>query len=229
MNHPFVAVVTGSSSGIGRAVARAFATQQSAVVIHGHRNLAGLQETAREVQNLSTQPALAVVGDITDRTSVHGLVQAAFARHGYVDAWVHAAGADVLTGAAKEWSFATKLDWLWKTDVAGMIQLSRAVVQRMLKQPERPNLPVMIHIGWDQANTGMEGDSGQYFCPIKAAVAAFSKSLAKSVAPRMRVNCVAPGWIKTEWGTSRRGIDDESLGYANRRCQHDCLAMQSRG
>ena len=63
-----------------------------------------------------------------------------------------------------------------------------------------PILPSMILLGWDQAEHGMEGDSGQYFCAVKGAVAAFSKSLAKSVAPKVRVNCVAPGWIQTEWG-----------------------------
>ena len=48
----------------------------------------------------------------------------------------------------------------------------------------------------------MEGDSGQYFSAIKSAVAAFSKSLAKTMGPNVRVNCVAPGWIQTEWGQS---------------------------
>jgi 3-oxoacyl-[acyl-carrier protein] reductase len=48
----------------------------------------------------------------------------------------------------------------------------------------------------------MEGDSGQLFSAAKAAVTAFSKSLAVSFAPQVRVNCVAPGWIRTSWGES---------------------------
>ena len=59
----------------------------------------------------------------------------------------------------------------------------------------------IINIGWDQAETGMAGDSGELFGATKGAVMAFSKSLARSLAPEVRVNCVAPGWIKTEWGT----------------------------
>jgi NAD(P)-dependent dehydrogenase (short-subunit alcohol dehydrogenase family) len=55
-------------------------------------------------------------------------------------------------------------------------------------------------MGWDQAETGMEGDSGQLFAATKAAVMAFSKSLALSLAPEVRVNCLAPGWIRTAWG-----------------------------
>jgi 3-oxoacyl-[acyl-carrier protein] reductase len=55
-------------------------------------------------------------------------------------------------------------------------------------------------MGWDQAETGMEGDSGQLFGATKAAVIAFTKSLALTLAPSVRVNCLAPGWIRTAWG-----------------------------
>jgi 3-oxoacyl-[acyl-carrier protein] reductase len=46
----------------------------------------------------------------------------------------------------------------------------------------------------------MEGDSGELFAASKGAVMAFSKSLALSLAPTVRVNCLAPGWIRTAWG-----------------------------
>jgi 3-oxoacyl-[acyl-carrier protein] reductase len=59
---------------------------------------------------------------------------------------------------------------------------------------------VILNMGWDQADTGMEGDSGQLFGATKAAVMAFTKSLALSLAPQVRVNCLAPGWIRTAWG-----------------------------
>ena len=55
-------------------------------------------------------------------------------------------------------------------------------------------------MGWDQAETGMEGDSGQLFAASKAAVMAFSKCLALSLAPEVHVNCLHTGWVKTEWG-----------------------------
>src|SRR5262249_55750578 len=51
-----------------------------------------------------------------------------------------------------------------------------------------------------QAETGMEGDSGQLFAPTKGAVMAFTRSLALTLAPEVRVNCLAPGWIQTAWG-----------------------------
>jgi 3-oxoacyl-[acyl-carrier protein] reductase len=46
----------------------------------------------------------------------------------------------------------------------------------------------------------MAGDSGELFAAIKGAVMAFTRSLAKSLAPQVRVNCLAPGWVQTKWG-----------------------------
>ena len=51
----------------------------------------------------------------------------------------------------------------------------------------------------------MTGDSGQLFGAIKGAVMAFTKSLAVSLAPQVRVNCLAPGWIRTAWGDQASG------------------------
>ncbi len=92
----------------------------------------------------------------------------------------------------------------WATDLLGTVGLSRLVAAKMLTcQDDRLSAvakPIIINIGWDQACLGMAGDSGQLFCTTKAAVMAFTTSLAMSVAPAVRVNCVAPGWIKTAWG-----------------------------
>jgi 3-oxoacyl-[acyl-carrier protein] reductase len=115
---------------------------------------------------------------------------------GPLDIWVNNAGADTLTGEAAHASFERKLEALWSVDVSGTIFLSREVGRRM-KEAGRG---VIINIGWDQAETGMEGDSGQLFAAAKAAVMGFTRSLARSLAPEVRVNCLAPGWIKTAWG-----------------------------
>lgn len=65
---------------------------------------------------------------------------------------------------------------------------------------QRQSSGVILNMGWDQAETGMEGDSGEIFATTKGSIMAFSRSLALSLAPRVRVNCLAPGWIRTAWG-----------------------------
>lgn len=211
MTPPFVAVVTGASSGIGQAIALEFARRGASLIVHGRSNLTGLTQTVHQIRtiqaNQSNQPVMSIVSDIEDRYSNASLVDVAFQRFGYVDAWIHAAGADVLTGDARNLTFTEKLDRLWATDVRGGMLLSRLVAAKMLssripsEQKDAPvRIPSMVHIGWDQSEQGMEGDSGQYFSATKAAITAFSKSLAKSLAPHVRVNCIAPGWVKTQWG-----------------------------
>ncbi|XZE33324.1 SDR family NAD(P)-dependent oxidoreductase [Pirellulaceae bacterium SH501] len=210
---PYVAVVTGSSSGIGRATSLAFAKASAKIVLHGRSNWQGAQQTALEIRNQTGVDCKVIMADVCDESSRHALVDAAFEWFGYVDAWVHCAGADVLTGTARDWSFEQKLQRLWKTDVEANIQLSRQVGARMASQPPRPFAPSMIHIGWDQSSKGFEGDSGQYFCATKAAVEAFSKCLALTLAPRVRVNCVCPGWIQTEWGSqTESGWNERAVG-----------------
>jgi 3-oxoacyl-[acyl-carrier protein] reductase len=73
-------------------------------------------------------------------------------------------------------------------------------------------------MGWDQAETGMEGDSGKLFGLIKGGVMSLTKALARHYSPAVRVNCVAPGWVKTSWGEKapdgwqRRAIAETPLG-----------------
>jgi 3-oxoacyl-[acyl-carrier protein] reductase len=64
---------------------------------------------------------------------------------------------------------------------------------------------VIINMSWDHVLTGMAGLEAQLFSAAKGGVLAFSKSLAKTVAPRVRVNVLAPGWIETAYGNE---VDD---------------------
>ena len=205
-----VAVVTGSSSGIGRATATRLAQDGFAVVLHARRNLRGLQTTASEIRERTGRPSLCVLADVSDARARVDLVSAAFNWFGRVDVWVNNAGADVLTTEARTWSFDAKLEHLLATDLVSTISLSRAVAAQMQHQSSAADSrakPSIINIGWDQALIGMAGDSGQLFCTTKAAVMAFTTSLAMTVAPHIRVNCVAPGWIKTAWGDGQDSND----------------------
>lgn len=210
-----VAVVTGSSSGIGRATALRLATDGFSVVLHARQNLAGLQATESDILKRFGKQSLCVLADVSDSRAQADLAQSAFTWYGHVDVWVNNAGADVLTTEARSWSFEKKLQYLLSTDLLGTVGLSREVAARMTQQASETK-PSIINIGWDQALLGMSGDSGQLFCTTKAAVMAFTNSLAMTVAPHVRVNCVAPGWIKTAWG-------NESNDYWDNRARDESL------
>ena len=126
------------------------------------------------------------------------LVDEAWDVWGGLDAWLHIAGADTLTGDAARLDFDAKLDRLWAVDVVATLRLTRAVGRRM---KERGGGSI-VTMGWDQAESGMEGDSGELFAATKGAIMAFTRSLALSLAPEVRVNALAPGWIRTAWGES---------------------------
>ena len=206
------AVVTGSSSGIGRAIALEFARGGANVLVHARRNRAGAEEVALEIQSLGCESQV-VLADLSEQAEQDRLVEAAWSWLP-VDVWVNNAGADVLTGDAAHWSFEQKLTALWQVDVVGTLRLSRAVGQRMKQRGHG----VILNMGWDQADTGMAGDSGEMFAAVKGAVMAATRSLAKSLAPRVRVNCLAPGWIRTAWG------EQASADWQERASMNRCSA-----
>jgi 3-oxoacyl-[acyl-carrier protein] reductase len=199
------AVVTGASSGIGRAVAVSLATAGvERLVVHYCSNNAGAGETADALREVGCEPIL-IAADLSLPEGRQTLVSKAFDTLGRVQTWVNNAGADVLTGGAASMDFEGKLQHLLDVDVIGTILLSRTVADRLVDQFEmKPDaFPAsMVFIGWDQAPEGMEGDAGQMFGPVKAAVMAFANSLAQATGPRVRVNTIAPGWIRTSWGES---------------------------
>ncbi len=189
------AVVTGSSSGIGQSIALALASAGADVLIHAATNRQGAEATAAEVRNLNSQSQV-ILADLSDAKGVEQFADSAWKWRGHVDIWINNAGVDTLTGEAAKWTFEQKLAALWPVDVVATLRLSRIIGQRM-KQRGRG---VILNIGWDQAELGMAGDSGELFATTKGAVMSFTRSLAKSLAPEVRVNCIAPGWIKTAWG-----------------------------
>jgi 3-oxoacyl-[acyl-carrier protein] reductase len=138
------------------------------------------------------------VADLGAPAECLDLVDAVWKSIGPPKAWVHNAGADTLVGASSKLSFQEKLEMLTRVDLIGTMVTCREVGRRFLEAGGG----CLVTMGWDQAETGMEGDSGELFAAVKAGVMAFSRSLAKSLAPAVRVNNVAPGWIKTAWGES---------------------------
>lgn len=218
MNKPFhgsCAVVTGASSGIGRAIAIELARAGvDRMLVHYRQNDEGARKTLEEVDALGCQGSI-VAADLSIAADRCHLVETAFASLGSIQTWVNNAGADVLTGRATSLDFEAKLRRLLEVDVIGTFDLSRRIAQRMMAQPATKP-PSIVFLGWDQSPYGMEGDAGQMFGAVKAAVMAFAASMAQDVAPKIRVNTVAPGWIQTQWGKS-------TGSYWNDRAQQQSL------
>jgi 2-amino-4-hydroxy-6-hydroxymethyldihydropteridine diphosphokinase len=188
------ALVTGSTSGIGRAIALELAAGGADVIVHGRR-AAPAKEVADQIESTGVRVRV-ILANFLNADECERLVQTAWEAWNGLDIWINNAGADTLTGDALHWPFERKLEELLAVDLRATILLSREVGARMKAQ----GTGVILNMGWDQAESGMEGDSGQMFGTVKAAVMAFSKSLALTLAPEVRVNCLAPGWIRTAWG-----------------------------
>ena len=190
------ALVTGSSSGIGRAIALELAAAGANLILHGNQKEDAARKLAADLGEQGCRAEL-LLADFSDLQQVALFAEQAWNR-APLDIWINNAGADVLTGDLAEASFEQKLEALWQVDVRATVALSRQVGQLMKQRGSG----VLLNIGWDQAEFGMEGDSGEMFTTTKGAVMAFTRSLAKSLAPEVRVNCLAPGWIRTDWGES---------------------------
>ena len=189
------ALVTGSSSGIGAAIALELARGGADVLLHYRHNRSGAEQTAAVIRHSGRRCEL-LAADLTDPLALPGFVDDAWSRYSGLDIWVNNAGADILTGDDARLDYAGKLDRLWEVDVRGTALLSRLVGPRM----RSAGSGVLLNIGWDQADRGMEGDSGELFAATKNAIMGLTRSLALSLAPAVRVNCIAPGWIRTAWG-----------------------------
>ncbi len=189
------AVVTGSTSGIGRAIVCELACGGAEVLIHGGHSVSAAEVVVEELRTLGVQPAVQMA-DLGNETELASFVDRCWSSLGRIDVWVNNAGVDLLVGDAAKWEFAAKLQRLFEVDVRSTLLLSRMVGQRMVESGGG----VILSIGWDQAERGMEGDSGELFATAKNAIMGFTRSLAVSLAPLVRVNCIAPGWIRTRWG-----------------------------
>lgn len=211
-----VVFVTGASSGIGQATAVLAAERGADVVIHYCGNRVGIEETQSAIEEAGSQ-CLTLQLDYHSATPADfsELCQQAWNWRGRVDTLVNNAGGDVLTNERKQWPLFEKLNFLWKVDVASTMEMSRSMGQLMKKASLTP-LPSIINIGWDQAMTGQGGESGELFSATKGAIICFSRSLAKSLSPNVRVNTVAPGWVQTSWG-------NETSEYWDQRAKSESL------
>src|SRR2546430_14412379 len=193
-----VALVTGASSGIGRAIALAYAAAGADLALTYRTNRRGADETA-EGARAAGRRVESIHADVADEADVDALADGLRRTFGRVDVWVNNAGADILTGDAARLSRIEKLDRLLAVDLRGTVLASWKAVELMQVQPAGG---VILNMSWDHVlGGGLKSEYAQVFCAAKGGVYSFSSALAHSVAPLIRVNVLGPGWIETAYGS----------------------------
>lgn len=178
------AVVIGGTSGIGEAVALGFATE-GADVIATSRSDERVAATASKLRDLGAETA-EVTCDVAGRASVRSLRDAAFETFGDVDVLVNSAG----TAARRELADLEDDDWNHVLDVnlAGVFRATQLFAERM----DDGSVINVSSIAADQARRGLSP-----YCASKAGVNAFTRAASKELAPEIRVNAIAPGFVIT--------------------------------
>ena len=187
--------MTGASSGIGAAIAEAFAGAGATVLVTYRRSEAAARAVADGITAEGGR-ALVARADLGTRAGCETLVAEARERLGGLDVWVNNAGADVLTGDEAAWDWERKLDLLLAVDLKGTVACSYAAGAVMRDQPGGGTI---LNMSWDHVTVGMAGENPELFSAAKGGVLAYSKSLARSLAPQVRVNVLCPGWIETRF------------------------------
>jgi 3-oxoacyl-[acyl-carrier protein] reductase len=189
-----IMLVTGASSGIGRSIALGCAREGADLAITYRANADGAEQAAREIRSLGRRAEL-LRADISRDDDVAALARAVRERFGQVDGWINNAGADILTGAGARLSRLEKLDRVLAVDLRGTILASWAAAEVMGARGG-----AIVNMSWDHITLGMAGENPILYSAAKGGIASFSKSLARQLAPAIRVNILAPGFIETAFG-----------------------------
>jgi 3-oxoacyl-[acyl-carrier protein] reductase len=191
--HGKIALITGSSRGIGRGIALEFAREGAHIVVNYRRDAAAADATVHAVQELGGS-ALALPADVSEWGAVEAMVEQALRHFGHLDIVVANSG------------IASRVAPLWDLDVDhwhkvininlhGVFYTCRATVGHLV-QRKSGNVILISSIGADAC-----GPMGAPYYVAKAGVNALTKSLAKECAPAgVRVNCIAPGLVATDMG-----------------------------
>ena len=191
-----VAIVTGSSRGLGRAIAREFAREGASVVVSARPSsptgLPGTpDDTARAIEDEGGQ-ALSLSCDVSDETQVRSLVERAMDRYGKIDVLVNNAGIMVIGETMMQIDTA-RWDQSMATNVRGLYLMCRHVVPMMMKE-SRGNI---INLGSRSVTSPHAG--GTLYGATKAAVHMFSFCLAEELREHnIAVNVLSPGGMKSE-------------------------------
>ena len=196
-----VALITGGSRSIGRAIARAFAREGAAVAINYVRHAEEARSAVQEIEALRRR-ALAIRADTARPAEVRAMVEEVTARLGPIDVLVNNAGVQkrvhFLDLEEADW------DWMLGVNLKGYFLVGQAVATRMKPRGKGRIINVSSEAG------GFPAPRMTAYCVSKAGVAMLTKCMALELAQYgIRVNALAPGLTRTD--INRKDLEDETF------------------
>ncbi|MDD9268442.1 SDR family NAD(P)-dependent oxidoreductase [Paenibacillus sp. GCM10023248] len=194
-----VTLITGGGTGIGRATSLALAKRGAIVIVNYSRSQTDAEETVRRI-NYEGGRAVAVQADVSQEKEVRSMIETIVQQFGFgtVDLLVNNASITQHI-PMEDLELVTEESWdaLFAVNVKGMFYCARAVAPFMKKNQQG----AIVNLGSIAGQTGL-GSSLPY-AVSKAAVHGLTKSLARALAPDIRVNCIVPGAVATRWWAGR--------------------------
>jgi len=196
-----VALVTGGSRSIGRAIALGLAREGASVAVTYVSQAEAAQNAAREIEGLGRR-SLAFRADTSQRSQVQAMVEEVERRLGPIDILVNNAGVQkrvyFLDLAEEDW------DWMLGVNLKGYFVVGQAVAARMKARGQGK----IINVSSEAA--GFPAQRMTAYCVSKAGVAMLTKCMALELAPYgIRVNALAPGLTRTD--INRKDLEDENF------------------
>ncbi|MGH9783319.1 MAG: SDR family NAD(P)-dependent oxidoreductase [Terriglobia bacterium] len=210
------AIVTGSATGIGRSTALELARRGCNVVINYTRSEADARETVRDVEAAGAA-ALLCRANVSDDAEVRRMVAACEEKFGRLDVLVNAAGVSHFS-PPEDLEAITDEVWnrIFRVNVHGMFLATRAAAPLLKRSGQGAVVNVASIAGLRPAAQAIP------YAASKAAVVNMTVSFARILAPEVRVNAVAPGWIRGRWMEAALGDQYDRL--MERRAQRTPLA-----
>jgi 3-oxoacyl-[acyl-carrier protein] reductase len=202
------AIVTGGGTGVGRETSLQLARRGYAVLVNYSRSAGEADETVRDITQAGGQ-AIAFQADVSDDKACRQMVSKAVSQFGRLDVLVNCAGTTQFI-AFQNLDDVTDETWerLYKVNVVGAFHCARAAREPMLASGGG----VIINVSSVAAQLA-QGSSIPYCC-TKAALDNLTVSLARTLAPQIRVNGIAPGFIEGRWTQQGLGDRYESIRQA---------------
>ena len=211
-----VCVVTGSSSGIGAATALLFAERGYDVVVHCARRAEAAEQVAKACRAAGAQ-ALVIRADVAEDEQCRALAEEVRRRWGRVDALVNSAGMTTKFADLKDLDALSRSDFeaTYRVNVVGAFQMSRAIAPLMRDRPHASIVNISSIGG--RMGTG----SSMAYAASKGALNTLTLSLARALAPYVRVNAILPGMVDGDW--MRNGLGEEVFEQRRQRYQSRAL------